>query len=201
MSCPEGPRNPLWRHGRGTVLEIARQMIRDGHGLRGRDLEEWYDRVRELALERLPVANPLRDLIERRYAMSRNLDDLRPEVRPMVDAFLADCEADDIDILVTCTLRSMAEQTALYAQGRTTPGKIVTNAKPGQSAHNFGLAIDVVPIVNGKPDWDGTHPVWHQVGALGQLRGLRWLGAPDSPFKEEAHFEAPNWRSLADLTT
>jgi peptidoglycan LD-endopeptidase CwlK len=133
--------------------------------------------------------------------MSRNLDDLRTEVRPMVDLFLADCATAGIDILVTCTLRSMEEQAALYAQGRTTPGRIVTNAKPGQSAHNFGLALDVVPIVNGKPDWDGTHPVWDQIGQLGQVRGLQWLGAPGSPFREEAHFQHPNWRTLADLTT
>lgn len=131
---------------------------------------------------------------------SRSLDDLRPEMRPMVDAFLADCASDHIDILVTCTLRSMEEQAALYAQGRTASGRIVTNAQPGQSAHNYGLALDVVPIVNGKPDWDGGHPVWHQIGGLGQLRGLQWLGAPGSPFIEQAHFQHSNWRSLIPST-
>src|SRR6266404_7039359 len=133
--------------------------------------------------------------------MSRSLGDLRPEVRPMVDAFLADCVAEKIDLLVTCTLRSLIEQEALYAQGRTSPGRIVTNAKPGQSAHNYGLALDVVPIVNGKPDWDGSHPIWQKIGALGQLRGLQWLGAPGSEFKEMAHFQHSNWRAVADLIT
>lgn len=133
--------------------------------------------------------------------MSRDLNDLRPEIRPMVNAFLTDCVADCIDILVTCTSRTMEEQAALYAQGRTAPGRIVTNAKPGQSAHNYGLAIDVVPIMNGKPDWDGEHPIWQKIGALGQLRGLQWLGAPGSPFKEMAHFQHSNWRTVADLTT
>lgn len=117
----------------------------------------------------------------------------------MVDAFLTDCAGDQIDILITCTLRSMEEQAALYAQGRTTPGRIVTNAQPGQSAHNYGLALDVVPVVNGKPDWDGSHPVWHQIGALGQLRGLQWLWAPGSPFIEQAHFQHSNWRIVAGL--
>lgn len=130
---------------------------------------------------------------------SRSLDDLRPEVRPRVDDFLAACKTAGIDILVTCTLRTMEEQAALYAQGRTAVGHIVTNAKPGQSAHNYGLALDVVPIVNGKPDWDGTHPVWNQIGSLGQAKGLQWLGAPDSPFLEQAHFQHPDWRALAGV--
>lgn len=74
-------------------------------------------------------------------------------------------------------------------------GKIVTNARAGQSAHNYGLAIDVVPIVNGKPDWNGQDPIWETVGELGQAAGLTWLGAPDSKFREQAHFELPDWVS------
>ena len=130
--------------------------------------------------------------------MSRLLTDLRPECRRLVDPFLDDVAAAGIDLLVTCTLRTEAEQAALYAQGRTTPGAIVTNAKPGTSAHNYGLALDVVPIVNGKPDWSGTGPVWDQVANLGQARGLEWAGAPGFPFHEQAHFQVPNWRTLVN---
>jgi peptidoglycan L-alanyl-D-glutamate endopeptidase CwlK len=130
---------------------------------------------------------------------SRSLDDLDPRVRPKVDGFLAAGKAADIDILVTCTLRSNADQAALWAQGRTAPGKIVTKALPGQSAHNYGLAIDVVPIVNGKPDWDGVHPIWQQIGALGVAAGLEWAGAPDFPFHEWAHFQMANWREVAGI--
>ena len=131
--------------------------------------------------------------------MSRSLDELRPECRAPVDKFLAAATAAGIDLLVTCTSRTIAEQAALYAQGRTTPGKRVTNAPPGTSAHNFGLAIDVVPIINGKADWDGSHPVWDQIGAIGQACGLDWAGAPGFPFHELAHFQAPNWRALAGI--
>lgn len=130
---------------------------------------------------------------------SRNLDDLRPEVRPQVDAFLADCEAAGIDLLVTCTRRSGDDQDALWAQGRTKPGHIVTNAKAGQSAHNYGLAIDIVPMVNGKPDWNGTDPIWDQIGELGVAAGLTWLGSPHSSFPEKPHFEATDWRAIAGL--
>ena len=103
--------------------------------------------------------------------MSRSLDDLRPEVRPQVDAFLAECKAQGLDLIVTCTSRTDAEQAALYAQGRTAPGPRVTNAKPGTSAHNYGLAIDIVPVVNGKPDWNGHDEVWQRIGVIGKLVG------------------------------
>ena len=93
----------------------------------------------------------------------------------------------------------MAEQAALYAQGRTTPGAKVTNAQPGSSAHNYGLALDVVPIVNGKPDWNFNqmHPsaAWEKAGRLGRLAGLEWFGSIGSPFVEAAHFQQPNWRT------
>ena len=131
--------------------------------------------------------------------MSRSLDDLRPEIRIMVDPWLADCAASDIDVLVTCTLRTNEDQAVLYAQGRTTPGRIVTNARPGQSAHNYGLALDVVPLVHGKPDWSGNSPVWQEMAALGQAHGLQWLGAPGSPFIEQAHFQHPDWKTLAGV--
>ena len=131
--------------------------------------------------------------------MSRLLTDLQPEMRTLVDAFLDACAAAGIDILVTCTYRTNEDQTALYAQGRTAPGAIVTNAQAGQSAHNYRLAIDIVPMVNGKPDWEGSHPVWHQVGEIGMNCGLQWLGAPGTPFHELAHFQHPQWHTLAGV--
>jgi peptidoglycan LD-endopeptidase CwlK len=131
--------------------------------------------------------------------MSRNLDDLNPAVRPLVDSALSIWAAAGIDILVTCTLRTNEEQAALYAQGRTAPGRIVTRAQAGQSAHNYGLAIDIVPMINGKPDWDGGHPIWESVGKLGQSAGLEWAGAPSYPFHELAHFQLPNWKEVAGV--
>lgn len=132
---------------------------------------------------------------------SRSLDDLRPEVRPLVDTFVAALKAAGIDYLITCTLRSNDEQAALYAKGRTSPGPRVTNAQPGQSAHNYGLALDIVPIVNGKPDWNGADPVWQSIGEIGEECGLEWFGAPGSPYPEEPHFQLPGWRTVAGLSS
>jgi peptidoglycan L-alanyl-D-glutamate endopeptidase CwlK len=130
---------------------------------------------------------------------SRSLDDLHPEIRPMVDDFLTACSAAGLDVLVTCTRRSNAEQAALYASGRTAPGYVVTDAPAGRSAHNFGLAIDIVPLVNGKPDWKGSDPVWKQIGQIGVAAGLQWAGSPGFPFPEEPHFQHPIWRTLAGI--
>ena len=64
---------------------------------------------------------------------SRSLDELHPVVKPKVEKFIALCKEQGIDLLVTSTYRDNESQQALYNQGRTTPGKKVTNAKPGQS--------------------------------------------------------------------
>lgn len=130
---------------------------------------------------------------------SRNPQDLTPETLHRYLAFDAAMRVAGIDYILTCTLRSGAEQDALYAQGRTTPGKIVTMAKAGESAHNVGKAFDIVPVVNGKPDWDGSHPVWDQIGAIGESVGLEWAGRWKS-FKEKPHFQLPNWKQSLSTT-
>jgi peptidoglycan L-alanyl-D-glutamate endopeptidase CwlK len=129
---------------------------------------------------------------------SRDLNELLPVVKVKVEAFLAKCKAAGIDLLVTSTYRDNDSQNALYAQGRTTPGKIVTNAKAGQSWHNYRCAVDVVPLVHGKPDWDGSHPVWAKIGKIGKECGLEWAGDWTS-FKEIAHFQYTDGMSLAQL--
>jgi peptidoglycan L-alanyl-D-glutamate endopeptidase CwlK len=125
---------------------------------------------------------------------------LHSKIQPLALDFLRRCREAQIDILVICTLRSLEEQATLYAQGRTAPGAKVTNAKPGTSAHNYGLALDVVPLVNGKPDWNfdprNVSPIWAKVGELGQAAGLEWFGTPGSPFPEGCHFQLHNWREL-----
>lgn len=123
---------------------------------------------------------------------SRSLHDLQPDVEAMADAFIALCTAKNIDVLVTSTLRDFETQAALYAQGRTTPGKRVTNAQPGDSAHNYGMAFDVVPLRDGKPVWgtetDDDQDLWETIGELGEEAGLDWAGRWKT-FREYAHFQ------------
>ena len=117
---------------------------------------------------------------------SRRLEDLHPKVVDMARKLIELAKNEGIEILVTSTLRTFDEQAELFAIGRTKPGKIVTNAKPGQSWHNFGLAFDVVPLVNGKAIWDS--PFWKRIGELGKSVGLTW-GGDFKSFKDKPHFE------------
>ncbi len=132
---------------------------------------------------------------------SRDTKDLIEIVRKMADNMIADCKRHGIDIIITSTYRDNESQNALYAQGRTTTGKIVTNAKAGQSMHNYKCAFDVVPVRNGKPVWgtsgeDGK--LWAQVGAIGEACGLEWAGRWVK-FKELAHFQYTGGLTLKDL--
>jgi len=129
---------------------------------------------------------------------SRKLEDLIPQAKERVERFIALCHEQGIDLLVTSTFRDNESQGELYEQGRTRPGKVVTNAKPGESWHNYRCAVDVVPLVNGKPNWDGSDPIWQTIGELGEQAGLEWAGRWHS-FKELAHFQYTGGLTLADL--
>lgn len=123
---------------------------------------------------------------------SRSLDDLTPEARGKAKAFLAACALEGIDVILTSTLRDFESQDALYAQGRTKPGPIVTNAKGGSSFHNYGVAFDFCPIVNGKAAWNDS-ALFTRCGELAEGIGLEWAGRWVS-FRELAHCQ------LAGLT-
>lgn len=113
---------------------------------------------------------------------------LEPQIQPLARKLLADAKAQGLDLIVTQGLRTMAEQQALYDQGRTTPGNIVTNAKPGSSWHNFGLAFDVAVVVNGKPTWPNDAALWKRIGDIGKAAGLVW-GGDFKSFVDMPHFE------------
>ena len=90
-------------------------------------------------------------------------------------------------IVVTAGFRSFEEQERLYAQGRSTPGPIVTNARGGSSFHQYGVAFDVAFLVNGRASWDNNLP-WERLGKMGELIGLEWGGRWTS-FVDRPHFQ------------
>lgn len=125
---------------------------------------------------------------------NRNLEDLSDDVKYMALAFIDSCKREGIDVLIYCTLRSNEEQDALYAQGRTTPGKIRTNARAGQSAHNpdksgKSRAFDCCPMLYGKPEWNTSSPLWMKMGVIGESVGLEWSGRWNGKLREMAHFQ------------
>jgi peptidoglycan L-alanyl-D-glutamate endopeptidase CwlK len=128
---------------------------------------------------------------------SRKLEDLHPKVKELCEKFIDSCAKHNIDVLITSTYRDAASQNALYAQGRTTAGKIVTNAKAGQSYHNWRVAFDFVPIVNGKAQWMDAD-LFNKCGEIGESVGLEWAGRWKK-FKEMAHFQYTYGLTLADF--
>lgn len=129
---------------------------------------------------------------------SRKLEDLHPKVKNLCEIFIKKCDEAGIDVLITSTYRDHESQNALYAQGRTTAGKIVTNAKAGQSWHNWRLAFDFVPLVNGKAMWADTG-LFTKCGRIAESIGLEWAGSWSGKFKETAHCQFTGGLSLADL--
>ena len=97
----------------------------------------------------------------------RGIDKLHPELQVCVNKFLNACKSADLDVCITETLRTQAEQEALYAKGRTAPGKIVTNCKGFQSPHCWGVAFD---FCRNKKGWeyDNTDGFFDKVGRIAE---------------------------------
>lgn len=118
---------------------------------------------------------------------------------------------------ITYALRTFKEQNDLYNLGRTVvnpdgktakkpKGNIVTNAKAGQSIHNYGLAVDFALIIDGKTaswdnlkDWDGDMVSdWTEVVRIFKGDGWEW-GGDWKTFKDLPHFQYDfgySWQQL-----
>lgn len=115
---------------------------------------------------------------------SRRIEDLQPHVQRMARDFLNRAALTELPwpVRILDTLRTFAEQEALYAQGRSKPGVIVTKARPGHSAHNYGLAFDTVAINAANNPWwpDLDTPkgflFWSGLWSLAEAAGLEAFG-------------------------
>ena len=104
------------------------------------------------------------------------------------------------------TLRTIKEQNELYQIGRTKAGKIVTNAKGGQSYHNYAMAFDLVLIIDNKiaswdtlKDFDGDKVSdWNECVTIAKKYG--WEHGGDwVKFKDQPHFQKTFGKSIAEL--
>lgn len=120
--------------------------------------------------------------------MARFFSELDPKVARMAEAAMLECTHDGLNVLVTCTYRSGTEQDALYAQGRSKPGPKVTNARAGQSFHQYRVAIDLYPLIASKPDFSGKAPEWHKIAKIFKSHGFEWA-YEWKRFKEMPHFQ------------
>ncbi|SIP97035.1 peptidoglycan L-alanyl-D-glutamate endopeptidase CwlK [Chryseobacterium sp. RU37D] len=133
---------------------------------------------------------------------------LHPSVREEITQIIKECDialTGRAKVRITQGLRTFAEQDELYAYGRTKPGKKVTNAKAGQSIHNYGLAVDICLIIDGKiaswdtvKDWDNDQVAdWYECVKIFAKYGWDW-GGNWKTFKDLPHFEKKGykWRNL-----
>jgi peptidoglycan L-alanyl-D-glutamate endopeptidase CwlK len=141
----------------------------------------------------------------------KRIDKLHPKLREEARKIYADiCKVLTGRAMCrfTYTLRTMSEQNALYAQGRTVKGAVVTNAKGGQSYHNYGLAVDIAFILDGKTaswndsaDFDGDKIAdWMECVKVFKAYGWEWGG--DWQFKDRPHFQKTfghHWKTLLDI--
>lgn len=129
--------------------------------------------------------------------MSRDRTKLHPEAQKKVEDLIKACEKAGLKIGISECLRTVAEQDALYAKGRTVKGSIVTNAKGSQyeSMHQWGIAFDFYRN-DGKGAYENKDGFFQKVGKIGQSLGLEWGGSWKS-FVDMPHFQLPDWGSTA----
>jgi peptidoglycan L-alanyl-D-glutamate endopeptidase CwlK len=130
-----------------------------------------------------------------------NLNTLHPKFRESAINTWTIAQAampPNVQIIVIQGLRTFAESNALYAQGRTAPGPIVTDAPAGESYHNYGLAFDFAMITDGKDDYV-VGPHWMTVVGIMKAAGMTWGGDFPPNLVDNPHFENKygyGWRDL-----
>jgi peptidoglycan L-alanyl-D-glutamate endopeptidase CwlK len=116
--------------------------------------------------------------------MSRRLDDLDSRFKPVAIELIARCVEAGIQLMIIDTLRTPEEHAANVARGVSWTTR---------SKHLVGLAIDLCPydvyLLDGadKLQWKASHPVWQEMGAIGEALGLRWGGRWQQ--QDMGHFE------------
>jgi peptidoglycan L-alanyl-D-glutamate endopeptidase CwlK len=124
------------------------------------------------------------------------INTLHPAIQADARAAINELERQGVKVRVTSAYRSPEEQARLYSLGRSRGGNVVTNARAGQSYHNYGLALDVVEIRDGRPIWQKE--AFIPIARVFKKYGFKWGGDFNS-FKDYPHFEKTygyNWRQL-----
>lgn len=124
----------------------------------------------------------------------------RAKLEPFVIAAQEVMASRGVTVEVISGLRSWQQQAALFAQGRTKPGRIVTKARAGSSWHNYGLAIDLGLFAKGTY-LDERQPafaaeLYAELGKLASSMGIEWAGNWRS-FPEGPHFQVTFGLTLA----
>ena len=129
--------------------------------------------------------------------MSRDISLLHPKLKALIPILMEKWKAAGLNVLITDGFRTKAEQDALYAQGRTKPGQIVTNTPYPYSAHNWGVAFDFCRNKKGQEYYYGDG-FFNKVAAIAKPYGLSW-GGDWKNFIDRPHLELTEFSSIATL--
>ncbi|RAW01264.1 M15 family metallopeptidase [Pseudochryseolinea flava] len=114
--------------------------------------------------------------------MITDLRALHPYFRDKINKLIAECKKQGIELAVVESYRTHAKQNEYKVMG-----KKYTSSGAGRSKHQYGLAVDLVPIVDSVAVWDNKQ-LWLKVGVTGEKLGLRWGGRWRKPY-DPGHFE------------
>lgn len=125
----------------------------------------------------------------------RDRTQLHPRLQSKIKELILKSAKAGLLIGIGECVRTVEEQDALYAQGRTEPGNIVTNAKGStySSMHQWGIAFDFYRN-DGQGLYNDSDAFFRQVGKIGKSIGLEWGGDWTSPV-DKPHFQLPDWGS------
>lgn len=116
-----------------------------------------------------------------------SLNLLYPPFANLIRTGLLEVNHDGIPLRVFESYRPWERQNALYAKGRTEAGRKVTNARAGESWHNYGLAVDLVLMIDGKWSWSHEE-LYRKAAPYFEKLGLQWLGR-SKVFPELVHYQ------------
>lgn len=130
----------------------------------------------------------------------KNLATLTPQTQELARRFMEKAipamQPHGVVVKIISGLRTYAEQSELYAKGRSKQGPIVTRAKAGYSNHNFGTAFDI-GLFRGT-DYLEDSVFYEDLGPIGESVGLEW-GGRWSSFKDLPHYQSKNGLTLGQM--
>lgn len=127
--------------------------------------------------------------------MANDISKLHPKLQTKLKKLKDECAKKGLKIGISECVRTVAEQDALYAKGRTSSGNIVTNCKGStySSMHQWGVAFDFYRN-DGKGAYTDNDGFFTKVGRIGKNLGLEWGGSWKS-IVDKPHFQLPDWGS------
>lgn len=126
--------------------------------------------------------------------MITDINALHPYFRDKVQQLIILCKAKGIELAFVETYRTHAKQAEYKGMG-----KRYTRSGAGKSKHQYGLAVDVVPMIGDSAVWHNA-VLWRKIGAVGERLGLRWGGRWRRPF-DPGHFEWTGGLNTVDLAS